>query len=207
MCSGAFMSSKPPIDFFLELSSPYSYLAATQLDWVFQQTGAEFNLKPMVLGAVFKEQGITMPASVPAKGQYMFADLMRWAKRYQMPFRWPSVFPVNSILGHRVILVALRELEWQQAKQVMLTIYSSYWMHDIDISDRDELFEVLDGSGFDATMLLDGTQDPDIKQQLKDITAEAVERGVFGAPTFFVEDQMFWGNDRLDFLIEAYKAL
>lgn len=201
------MSGKPAIDYYFEFSSPYSYLAANQLDWVFQQTGAEINIKPMVLGAVFKEQGNAMPASVPAKGKYMFTDLKRWAARYQMPFRWPSVFPVNSILGHRAVLVAQRELDRQQAKQVMLTIYHSYWVEGIDISDRDELFAELDGAGFDAAKIIQGTQDPDIKQQLKDLTAEAIDRGVFGAPTFFVEDQMFWGNDRLDFLVEAYKAL
>lgn len=201
------MSGKPAIDYYFEFSSPYSYLAASQLDWVFQQTGAEINIKPMVLGAVFKEQGNAMPASVPAKGKYMFTDLKRWAARYQMPFRWPSVFPVNSILGHRAVLVAQRELDRQQAKQVMLTIYHSYWVEGIDIGDRDELFAELDGAGFDAAKIIQGTQDPDIKQQLKDLTAEAVDRGVFGAPTFFVEDQMFWGNDRLDFLVEAYKAL
>jgi len=201
------MSGKPAIDYYFEFSSPYSYLAANQLDWVFQQTGAEINIKPMVLGAVFKEQGNAMPASVPAKGKYMFTDLKRWAARYQMPFRWPSVFPVNSILGHRAVLVAQRELDRQQAKQVMLTIYHSYWVEGIDIGDRDELFAELDGAGFDAAKIIQGTQDPDIKQQLKDLTAEAVDRGVFGAPTFFVEDQMFWGNDRLDFLVEAYKAL
>ena len=201
------MSGKPAIDYYFEFSSPYSYLAASQLDWVFQQTGAEINIKPMVLGAVFKEQGNAMPASVPAKGKYMFTDLKRWAARYQMPFRWPSVFPVNSILGHRAVLVAQRELDRQQAKQVMLTIYHSYWGEGIDIGDADELFAELDGAGFDAAKIIQGTQDPDIKQQLKDLTAEAVDRGVFGAPTFFVEDQMFWGNDRLDFLVEAYKAL
>jgi 2-hydroxychromene-2-carboxylate isomerase len=201
------MSGKPAIDYYFEFSSPYSYLAANQLDWVFQQTGAEINIKPMVLGAVFKEQGNAMPASVPAKGKYMFTDLKRWAARYQMPFRWPSVFPVNSILGHRAVLVAQRELDRQQAKQVMLTIYHSYWVEGIDIGDADELFAELDGAGFDAAKIIQGTQDPDIKQQLKDLTAEAIDRGVFGAPTFFVEDQMFWGNDRLDFLVEAYKAL
>ena len=201
------MSGKPAIDYYFEFSSPYSYLAASQLDWVFQQTGAEINIKPMVLGAVFKEQGNAMPASVPAKGKYMFTDLKRWAARYQMPFRWPSVFPVNSILGHRAVLVAQRELDRQQAKQVMLTIYHSYWGEGIDIGDADELFAELDGAGFDAAKIIQGTQDPDIKQQLKDLTAEAVDRGVFGAPTFFVEDQMFWGNDRLDFLVEAYNAL
>ena len=99
------MSEKPEIDYFFEFSSPYSYLAATQLDWVAEQTGAKINIKPMVLGAVFKEQGNAMPASVPAKGQYMFADLLRWAARYEVGFNWPPVFPVSSITAHRVFLV------------------------------------------------------------------------------------------------------
>lgn len=201
------MSEKPEIDYFFEFSSPYSYLAATQLDWVAEQTGAKINIKPMVLGAVFKEQGNAMPASVPAKGQYMFADLLRWAARYEVGFNWPPVFPVSSITAHRVFLVAQRDLSEEEAKKVLLSIYTAYWADGVDISDKDALAAHLSGAGFDGQALLEGTQDPAIKEQLKTLTAEAVERNVFGAPTFFVEQQMFWGNDRLDFLVEAYNAL
>jgi len=190
------------VEFFFDLSSPYSYLASTRIDALAARVGAELRWRPFVLGAVFKATGNVMPASNPAKARYMFDDLHRWARRYGVPFRFTSRFPVNALRTERLILVAERAAA-ARGPALARAAFHALWVDDRDITDDAVLAELAAGAGLDPAAALPAIDAPEIKQKLRDQTDEAVRRGAFGAPTFFVGDQLYVGNDRLDFVAEA----
>jgi 2-hydroxychromene-2-carboxylate isomerase len=188
------------IEFFYDYASTYSYLAHLEIEALATRRQAELVFRPMVLGFVFKATGNSMPASVPAKATYMMADVGRWVRHLGLPFRMPGVFPTNTIRALRGAVAALEDgtfLAYHHA------VMQAYWANDQDIGDPDVLATVATKAGLDGPRLIARTEDPSVKANLKDNTDEAVRRGVFGAPTFFVGDQMFWGNDRLQFVAEA----
>ena len=188
------------IEFFYDYASTYSYLAHLEIEALATRRQAELVFRPMVLGFVFKATGNSMPASVPAKATYLMADVGRWVRHLGLPFRTPSVFPTNTIRALRGAVAALEDgtfLAYHHA------VMQAYWANDQDIGDPDVLATVATKAGLDGPRLIARTEDASVKATLKDNTDEAVRRGAFGAPTFFVGDQMFWGNDRLQFVAEA----
>ncbi len=186
------------IEFFWDAASPYTYLAATQIEAVARRCGARLVWKPFLLGKVFEATGNRAPASVPAKGKHLFEDLRRWARLYGVPFQFPKIFPINTVAALRVACALPEEQRAAWAKAVM----QCYWGKDGDISQPEVLKSVAAELKLDGDKLLAATQEPAIKDQLRAYTDEAVKRGVFGAPAFFVGEQMFWGNDRLVLLEE-----
>jgi 2-hydroxychromene-2-carboxylate isomerase len=185
------------VDFFWDAASPYTYLAATQLATISARTGAAFRWKPMLLGKVFEATGNRMPAAIPAKGRYLFKDCQLWASFYGVPFVMPPVFPVNSVLAGRLALAAA-----EQGPAVGLALMQAAWARGLDISLPEVATATLAALGLDAQALMAATQEPVVKDALRSNTEEATRRGVFGAPSFFLGEQMFWGNDRLP-LLEA----
>ncbi|MCB9686692.1 MAG: 2-hydroxychromene-2-carboxylate isomerase [Alphaproteobacteria bacterium] len=190
------------IDLYFDLSSPYSYMAATQLPAIAQRHGATIRWKPMVLMAVFDAAGNRMPASSPTKARWMLRDLKRWSDRYGVPFRLNSRFPLNTIPAMRLVLVGERH---GRSQEVALEAFRRMWVEDVDINTPDQLAGIARAAG-----LPDGAEaevaDPEIKAALKASTDEAIARDVFGAPAIFVGDQLFFGNDRLDFVEDALRA-
>ena len=183
------------VDFFFDLSSPYSYLAATQVEALAARTGAEVAWRPMVLGAVFKSVGNEMPARVPHKARWMGNDLTRWAAHYGVPWRMSSHFPLNAIKAMRLVLV-----DDAKAGAVALAGFRAMWAEDRDITDEGELRRLAERGGLDPATALAAIETPAIKERLRANTDEAVARGAFGAPTFLVGDELFWRNDRLHFV-------
>ena len=196
--SGEIRVSDKTIEFFWDPASPYTYLAATQIDAQAQRCGAQVNWRPFLIGKAFEATGNKPPVTVPAKGKYMSRDLRMWAKHYGVPFWFPRVFPVNSVAALRIACA----LPPEQAGAWALAVMSLYWTKDADISQPDTLKAVAASLGLDGEALLAATQDQAIKDRLRANTDEAIQRGVFGAPSFFVGEQMFWGNDRLVLLEE-----
>jgi len=194
------------IEFYFEIGSPYSYLAAFQVDELAERTGVEVTWKPFLLGAVFKHVGSGPPAAIPQKGMYMMQDLARFSARDGRPFTMPSVFPVNSIKAHRAILASRKLRDDATMVRVAKGIYEAYWAQGKDVSDLEVLGGVIAELGLDPEAVGAAMQDQEVKDELRQYTDEACERGVFGAPTFFFGDDMFWGNDRLDFLEAAILA-
>jgi 2-hydroxychromene-2-carboxylate isomerase len=190
--------SQPVIEFFWDPASTYTYLAATQIGALAGRHGAKIVWRPFLLGKVFEATGNRPPVSVPAKGKYLFNDVRLWAKHYGVPFRFPSVFPVASLTALRIAC----GLPEEQAHRWAYAILHVYWTQDRDIGQPEVLREVALGLGLDPDATLALAQDPAVKEQLKTNTEEAVRRGVFGAPTFFIGEHMFWGNDRFE-LMEA----
>lgn len=190
------------VEFYFDVGSPAAYLAWTQLPKIVQQAGCEIEYRPFLLGGVFQATGNRSPMEVPAKGQYMQDDLQRFARRYGVPFRHNPHFPINTLTLMRGAL-GLQMREPQRMVPYVDAVYRAIWVDGKNMNDPATVAGVLQQAGFDQDKLLALAQDPAVKDELKVVTQEAVARGAFGAPTFFVGDQMFWGQDRLDFVKEA----
>lgn len=184
------------IEFFFDVGSPYSYLAFHALPAIAKRNDVAIHHKPFLLGAVFKATGNSPPAMVPARGQWMFADLQRWASRYGLPFVLPDTFPINTLLPMRV-LSAVEPSEVQDAARAL---FHAYWGEGKDISNPQLINELL------GPRVVSEASTDAVKLRLREVTANAVKRGAFGAPTFFVRDQLVFGNDRLEFLEELLQG-
>lgn len=177
------------VEFFFDVVSPYSYLAALQLGKL--EALAPVEWRPFLIGGVFKLSGNTMPAANPAKGQYMFKDLQRLFAYLGEPHQFPGTFPANSLTAMRALTAA----DPAQVPALALRLFKAYWAEDRNIGDVAVLTELL------GEELVAKAADEVVKEKLKAVTAEAAQRGAFGAPTFFVGDDLYFGEDRL-FLIE-----
>ena len=191
------------IEFFFDPASTYSYLAATQIEAFAKAHGAVVQWKPFLLGKAFEATGNKMPAAIPAKAKYLFWDAKMWAKQYKVPFAFPKIFPLNSVLASRACIAAE-----QAGKGVpfALALLKAYWVEGQDLSQPAAVAAVATGLGLDAAALLAATGAQPVKDLLRANTEDAIARGVFGAPTFFVDGQMFWGNDRLPLMSAFLKG-
>jgi len=188
------------VEFFFDYGSPFSYLADTQLAALERRTRATIVYRPMLLGAVLKETGNASPITVPAKGRYMGVELHRWARRYGVPFAANKFFPINTM---RLLRGAVAAQHVEYFAEYHRVIYPAFWVDGANLGEPEVIQAVLDKAGLKADLILARIEEPDVKEQLRLNTEEAVRRGVFGAPTFFVGEEMFWGNDRLMFVEEA----
>lgn len=190
------------LEFYFDLGSPATYLAYTQLPAICEQTGSQLIYQPMLLGGVFKATGNASPATIPAKGRYMFLDLDRYAKRYGVPFKLNPHFPINTLL----LMRAVTGIQLRQPERFIAFIdclFRAIWVDGRNLNDPATVASVLSEQGFDPNEVLALTADEVVKNALKDTTEQAVKRGVFGAPSMFVDGQLFFGQDRLEFVREA----
>ena len=194
------MSKK--VEFFFDVGSPASYLAWTQLASIAQRHNAEIVWRPMLLGAVFQAVGNTSPAAVPAKGAYMLKDLKRFSAIYDVPFRFNPFFPVNTMQLMRGVTAYL---ETPKFESYLSAIFKALWAEKLNMESPEVVAEVLSKVGIDATDFMARISEPEVKARLKSSTEEAVARGVFGAPSFFVNGEMFFGQDRLSFVEDALR--
>jgi len=190
------------VEFYFDVGSPAAYLAWTQLPAIAREAGAEIEYRPFLLGGVFQATGNRSPMEVPAKGQYMQDDLQRFARRYGVPFAHNPHFPINTLTLMRGAL-GLQLREPQRMVPYGDAVFRAIWVEGRNMNDPATVAGVLQAAGFEPAQLLALASEPAVKDQLKAVTQEAVARGVFGAPTFFVGQDMFWGQDRLDFVKEA----
>lgn len=191
------------VDFYFDLSSPYSYLAATQIPALQKRCGVEVLWKPMVLAAVFKAADNHMPAQSPPKARYMLADLDRWAKKYGVPFVMNSRFPLNTIKPERLVIAAEPT---GKAPELAIALFRAMWAEDKDISSIDEMRAAARTVGLDSDALLAAIETGPVKDKLRAYTDEAIAREAFGAPSFVYRGELYWGNDRMEFLEDALRA-
>ena len=185
------------VEFYFDFGSPTAYLAHTQLPAIAERTGAKLEYHPMLLGGVFQAIGNATPAAVPAKGDYMSQDIPRCAAHWGVPYQPNPHFPVNTL---HIMRGAIAAQEDRVLKPYMDVVYKAMWVDQKDMSQPEVISEVLQSADLDVEKFVARTQDPAVKEKLKAETAAAVERGIFGAPTMFVGDQMFFGQDRLDYV-------
>ncbi|MGF6514861.1 2-hydroxychromene-2-carboxylate isomerase [Pseudomonas sp. BT76 TE3572] len=190
------------VEFYFDLGSPATYLAYTQLPKICEQTDSQLIYIPILLGGVFKATGNASPATIPAKGRYMFQDLDRYAKRYGVPLKFNPQFPINTLMLMRAVTgMQLRHPGRFQA--FIDCLFHALWVQGRSLDDLATVASVLTQNGFDPNEVLALTADDEVKTTLRDNTEKAVQRGVFGAPSMFVDNQLFFGQDRLDFVLEA----
>lgn len=190
------------VDFFFDLGSPASYLAWTQLPGLCARHGATLHYRPMLLGGVFQATGNASPVMIPAKGRHMFIDLARFAARYGVAFGLPPGFPVNTLTLMRGALgTQLRSPERFEA--LLAVLFNGLFVQRRNLGDSAVLDATLSQGGFDPQAFRALAGDEQVKAALRQVTEDAVGRGVFGAPTCFVGDEMFFGQDRLDFVEQA----
>ena len=192
-------------DYYFDFGSLASYLAHTQMDKIKTETGATPNYLPMLLGGVFKATGNVSPASVPAKGKYIFVDFKRFADSYGVPLETNPYFPIITTTLMRM-LTGLQMRSDARMHEFMDVIFKAIWVDALNLNDPEMLTSVLTKAQFDPAELLALANEQATKDKLKDVTTQAVERGVFGAPTFFVGTQMYWGQDRIEQLKLALKS-
>jgi 2-hydroxychromene-2-carboxylate isomerase len=191
------------LEFYFDYGSPYSYLADTQVEAIATRTGATLARKPMLLGGVFKSTGNHSPAELPQKSAWSAFDMPLWARHYGVPFQRNPFFPVNTLALMRGAAAAQLDGSFDRFHPA---IFKAMWVDGRNLNDMKEVAAVLAGAGLDAQKFGNRIQEQDVKDRLKATTDEAVARGVFGAPTSFVDDKMFFGNDRLPFVELALKG-
>jgi len=193
------------IEFFYDFVSPAAYLAWTQLPRIEKESGARVIRRGFSLGHVFKATGNTPPMqNVPAKGAYMTRDFLRQADALGIPMQFNPVWPFKTV---ELMRGALAADQMQIGPDYRKAIFTALWAEPQDLTDPDVVKNVLQGQrGLDADAIFELADSGAIKKKLKSNTEEAVERGAFGAPSFFVGDELFWGADRIDQVIEAAKA-
>ena len=190
------------LEFYFDYGSPYSYLADTQVEAIAQRAGAALVRKPMLLGGVFKATGNHSPAELPQKSAWSGFDMPMWARHYGVPFQRNPFFPVNTLALMRGAAAAQIDGSFERYHPA---VFKAMWVEGRNLNDMKEVAAVLSSAGLDAGKFGARIQDQDVKDRLKATTEEAVARGVFGAPTCFVDKMMFFGNDRLPFVEMALK--
>lgn len=190
------------VEFFFDFGSPATYLAWTQLPKIAADAGAEITWRPMLLGGVFKATGNQSPVTIPAKGRYMLQDLARFAQRYGVPMAFNPHFPINTLTLMRG---AAGYLDTPQFQPYLKAVFEAMWVGQKNLGKPEVVAEVLSAAGLDPAEFERLVNDEAVKERLKSSTEEAIQRGAFGAPTFFVGNEMHFGQDRLDFVAEALR--
>lgn len=190
------------LEFFFDVGSPTTYLAWTQLPKIAADAGATIIWRPMLLGGVFKATGNQSPVNIPAKARYMLQDLARYARRYGVPMTFNPHFPINTLTLMRG---AAGYLDTPQFSTYVTAIFNALWVEQKNLGKPEVVADVLRAAGLDPAEFERLVNDDGVKERLKGITEEAIRRGAFGAPTFFIGEEMHFGQDRLDFVAEALR--
>ncbi|MDE3737264.1 MULTISPECIES: 2-hydroxychromene-2-carboxylate isomerase [Pseudomonas] len=190
------------VEFFFDFGSPTSYLANTQLPSICARAGAQLIYRPILLRSLFEATGNSSPVRIPAKGRYLFNDFQRFARRYEVPLSFNPNFPINTLpLIRGAIALQLRgETRFAEYVEAM---YRAIWVEARNLNDSAVLAETLRTNDFDPETVQADASSQDVDAVLETNIQDAVAGGVFGVPTMFVGDEMFFGQDRLDFVSEA----
>jgi len=190
-----------PIDFYFDFSSPYAYLASKRIEALAKKFDRDVNWHPILLGIIFKTTG-NMPLTMqPLKGDYAIRDFIRTAREQGISYEQPSTFPIASQAPCRVFYWLNEhgdEAHRALATPFLHAAFNAYFDNDRNISDPSTTVEIAVETGVDQTAVETALDNPAVKDRLKEAVAAAIERGVFGAPLMFVDDEPFWGHDRLE---------
>lgn len=184
------------LEFYFDFSSPYSYLASFKVDDLAKGGGRVAVWKPFLLGASFKESGNRPLTEQPLKGDYSKHDFARVARYQNVPWTFPETFPIPTMAAAR-IFYWLDSEDPEKAKAFAKAAFHRYFGDGIDVTTRDVCADIAASLGNDRDAALAATNDPRWKDKLREVTEGAIKRGVCGAPFIFVDDEGFWGNDRL----------
>jgi 2-hydroxychromene-2-carboxylate isomerase len=191
------------LEFLFDVGSPASYIAYKRVPAVAARVGATVQYKPFLLGGVFKATGNHSPAEIPAKGRWTSIDLDRYARRHGVPFARNPFFPINTL---HLMRGAAGLQDDPRFMAYLDAVFDAMWRDPKNLGDPAEMVPVLARAGVGGDEFMALIADEATKARLKATTEDAVARGAFGAPTFFVGEEMFFGQDRLDWVEEALAA-
>jgi len=186
------------IDFYFDIISPYSYIAHKKIQKIKEQQKIIFNYKPILLGGLHNLAGINAPAFNKYKMKNMQSDCELVSKKNNISFKWNLKFPINSLSIMRGYL----SVEDSQKEDYLNIFFNAYWRDNLDLSSEKEFSKLLENLKIDSKIFLDKISQQSIKDTLKQLTNDAFEKEVFGAPTFIVNNKIFWGQDRLEYALE-----
>ena len=189
------------VTFCFDFGSPYSYLAYNYLSPI-KETGAQIDLKPVLLGGIFKATGNQPPATVQKKGEYMFKDIQRWSNKLDISFKMNPYFPILTVPHMRGAILAQKK---DILEDYMQSMFDSMWLKGLNLNDQEILTKVASESGIDPNDFAEGISSDEIKDELRVNTQFGIDKGAFGVPTYFLENEMFWGIDSIKFLLESLK--
>ncbi len=196
--SGEKMSNdNPAIDFYFDFSSPYGYLASTQINALAARHQRQVIWRPVLLGPMFKAAGTAPLVNIPLKGPYSIRDFLRTARLLKIPYKQPATFPIGTQNAARAFYW-LSDRDAVKAQQFARACYSTYFGEGIDISSAEKISDIAASIGENRAAMLTVIADPAIKERLKNEVNAALAKGVFGSPYIIVDNEPFWGNDRLD---------
>ena len=186
------------IDFYFDVISPYSYIAHKKIQKIKESQKIIFNYKPILLGGLHNLAGINAPAFNKYKMKNMQSDCELVSKKNNISFRWNSKFPINSLS----IMRGYISLNETQKDDYLNTFFDAYWKDNIDLSSEKEFSKLLESLKVDSKIFFEEITQQSIKDDLKRLTSDAFKKEVFGAPTFIVNNKIFWGQDRLEYALE-----
>tara|TARA_B100001029_G_C14966327_1_gene397523 strand:+ start:128 stop:712 length:585 start_codon:yes stop_codon:yes gene_type:complete len=189
------------VTFCFDFGSPYSYLAYNNLNSI-REAGGEVTIMPVLLGGIFKATGNQPPATVQKKGEYMFKDINRWSKKLDIPFKMNPYFPILTVPHMRGAVLAQRENILEKYMQVM---FEAIWVKAMNLNDQEILTNIAEKSGIDPNQFAEEISSDEIKNKLRENTEFAISKGAFGVPTYYLDDEMFWGIDSVKFLLDSLK--
>ena len=190
------------VDFYFDFISPYSYLAYKKLKFLNNKNKINIIYKPILLGGLHKLGGITAPAFNDRKMKNMKNDCELVAKKNNIEFKWNDKFPINSLQLMRGYLTINDDLK----EKFFELCFDSYWKKNIDLSNIQNIENILNKCSIDKKIFFKNIENQKIKDELKKLTNNAFEKDIFGAPTFVVNDKIFWGQDRLDYALDEYNS-
>ena len=186
------------IDFYFDIISPYSYIAHKKIQKIKKNQKIVFNYKPILLGGLHNLAGISAPAFNKYKMKNMQSDCELVSKKNNISFKWNLKFPINSLSIMRGYL----SVEDSQKEDYLNIFFNAYWRDNLDLSSEKEFSKLLENLKIDSKIFFDKISQQSIKDTLKQLTNDAFEKEVFGAPTFIVNNKIFWGQDRLEYAVE-----
>ena len=186
------------IDFYFDFISPYSYIAHQKIKSIGKKNVIKFNYKPILLGGLHKLGNITAPAFNERKMKNMKNDCELISKKNKISFKWNDKFPINSLYLMRGYI----SIDPQVKNQYFDKCFDAYWKNNIDISIKENINNILDTCKIDKKNFFDKIQEQQIKDELKNCTDVAFKKDIFGAPTFVVNNKLFWGQDRLEYALD-----
>ena len=190
------------VDFYFDFISPYSFLAYKKLNSLNKNNKININYKPILLGGLHKLGNITPPAFNERKMKNMKNDCELVARKNNIEFRWNDKFPINSLDLMRGYLIINEKI-----KKIFFDLcFDAYWKNNVDLSNNKNFESILDNCLIDKDFFFKEIQNQKIKEELKQLTDKAFKKDIFGAPTFIVNNKIFWGQDRLDYALDEYNS-
>ncbi len=189
------------IEFYFDFVSPYSFLAYKQICKIEKEMKIEFTYKPILLGGLHNLRKITAPAFIEGKKKYMIDDCKMIAKKFDIKFQFNQNFPINTVSLMRGILT----IDQNKKGKYLESFFDAYWSSNLDLSNNDVVKKILGELNIDSEYFFKKINEDEIKNLLKKLTQDAYDKEIFGAPTFIVNNKLFWGQDRLNYALDEYK--